>query len=371
MGKARGGWTGIITMLMAMMLLAGMGMLGTGCSSRQADTTGTGDGYVTFVDDAGREVEVPGNVDLVVPSGHTATQVLLTLCPEKLASVSAELDDDVIEYTGLESLRDLPVTGAAFGAKGDLNKETVAGLSTGQTMILVDTGEMKDGIAADLDQLQQQLGIPCVFIETRLDDYGSAYTKLGQLLGCEERGDELAAYCTNAYDTVTAAMERVGDDRVGVAYIVGTEGVNAIAKGSYQGGVIDLVADNVVVLDDASGKGTGNPIDLEQLANWDPDVILFQDGGLYDEVGGLASWQVLSAIQDGDYYEVPDSPYCWLNNPPTVNQVMGMQWLSRLLYPEQFDDSIADVTKSYYKTFYGYDLSDSEVAELIAGADVG
>ena len=47
---------------------------------------------------------------------------------------------------------------------------------------------------------------------------------------------------------------------------------------------------------------------------------------------------------------------------------MGMQWLPRLLYPDYFDDTIADVTKSYYSLFYGYDLSDEELDELLANA---
>ena len=43
---------------------------------------------------------------------------------------------------------------------------------------------------------------------------------------------------------------------------------------------------------------------------------------------------------------------------------MGMQWLPRLLYPSAFATGIADVAKSYYKTFYGYDLSDEELLEI-------
>ena len=367
MTKTKGKWVRLAAAVMAVALCFGMAAFASGCSSKQAVDA---DGNIAFTDDAGRQVKVPENVDLVIPSGHTATQVLLTLCPEKMASVSSELSPDVIKYVGVDGLADLPVTGAAFGSKGDLNKETVASLTNGKTAVLVDTGEKKDGIAEDLDALQNQLGIPCVFIETKLEDYGSAYEKLGQLLGCEQRGEELSKYCKDAYDTVTAAMKKVGDKKVNLAYIVGTEGVNAIAKGSYQGGVVDLVANNVVVVENASGKGSGDPIDLEQLANWNPETIIFQAGGLYDQVGSMSGWQALSAIQSGNYYEVPDSPYCWMNNPPTVNQVMGMQWLPRLLYPDQFKDSIADVTKSYYKTFYGYSLTDDEVNALIVKANV-
>ena len=42
--------------------------------------------------------------------------------------------------------------------------------------------------------------------------------------------------------------------------------VDAIAKTSFQGQVIDMVANNVVVVDDVSGKGNGNEISLEQIA---------------------------------------------------------------------------------------------------------
>ena len=47
---------------------------------------------------------------------------------------------------------------------------------------------------------------------------------------------------------------------------------------------------------------------------------------------------------------------------------MGLQWLSRLCYPDKFTDDIAAVTKAYYKNVYGYELSDDECSKLIAKA---
>ena len=228
---------------------------------------------------------------------------------------------------------------------------------------------MKDGIAEDLDTLQEQLGIPCVFIETKLDDYGAAYEKLGELLGMEERGTELSEYCQQAYDEVTAVMETIPEDeRVSVLYLLGEDGTNVIGKDTYQAQVVDMFANNVAVLENASNKGTGSESSLEQIALWDPEMIIFGYGSIYDAVADDPAWDGISAIDNGNYYEAPGTPYNWLNNPPTVNQVMGMQWLPRLLYPDKFDDTIADVTKSYYSTFYGYDLSDDELNELIAKA---
>ncbi len=153
-----------------------------------------------------------------------------------------------------------------------------------------------------------------------------------------------------------------------MAYLLGNNGLNAIAKTSVQAQVVDMVADNVVVVDDVSSKGSGNEISLEQIAVWDPDLIIFQKGSIYDTVGDDPAWAQMTAIASGNYYQVPNDPWCWMNNPPTVNQLMGMQWLPRLLYPDAFDDSIQDVTRAYYSTMYGYDLTDADLAELLEGA---
>ena len=235
--------------------------------------------------------------------------------------------------------------------------------------VIIDTGEAKKGAEEDLNNLQEQLGIPVVFIEAKLSDYGAAYGRLGELLGMEERGNELAQYCTDAYNTTETVMAGIPEnERVRMAYLLGENGLNAIAKTSFQGAVMDIVANNVVVVDDVSGKGNGNEVSLEQIALWNPDLIIFQTGSIYDTVGDNPAWAGIAAIDNDNYYQVPNDPWCWMNNPPTVNQLMGMQWLPRLLYPDKFDDSIADVTRAYYSTMYNYDLSDEELNELIKDA---
>ena len=220
-----------------------------------------------------------------------------------------------------------------------------------------------------MDALQEQLGIPVIFIEAKLSDYGAAYERLGELLGMEERGSELSTYCTDVYNKTVTTMENIPEnERVRMAYLLGDNGLNAIAKTSFQAAVVDMVADNVVVVDDVSGKGSGNEISLEQIALWNPDLIVFQTGSIYDTVGDDPAWAGIAAIDSGNYYQVPNVPYCWLNNPPTVNQLMGLQWLPRLLYPDAFDDSIEDVTRAYFHTMYNYDLTDAELADLIKDA---
>ena len=319
----------------------------------------------TFTDSAGRTVEVPAQIDRIAPAGHTATQVLLTMAPGKMVTLSQELTDDQAKYLG-ENYAELPVTGAAFGSKGDLNKEAVAASGA---QILIDTGELKDGIAEELDTLQKQLGIPVVMIETTMDTYADAYKMLGELLGMEERGRELSEYCKAAYEETTSVMAGIPEgERVRVAYLLGDKGTNTIAKNSYQGQVVDLVADNVAELGKVSGSGQGVEISMEQLALWNPELILFSEDSIYSTVGSDAAFADLDAVKNGACYEVPATPWNWLNNPPTVNQVLGMQWLPRLLYPEQYDNDLHKTVAGYFKTFYGYDLSESEFNEIAANA---
>lgn len=355
----------------AIALALGLAFAVTGCSSGggesdQAASTDTASAETReFTDSAGRTVEVPVNIERIAPSGHTANQVLLTMAPEKMVGLSQELTEDQQKYLGVD-MSDLPVFGAIFGAKGDLNKEAIA---AADPQVIVDTGTLDDDVASGLDQLQEELGIPCVFIETNMDDYGTAYEMLGDLLGMEERGQELSEYCQNAYDQVVDVMSGIPeDDRANVLYLLGEDGANVIAKGTQQAEVVDLCADNLAVMDNPSNTGMGSETSLEQIALWNPDIIIFASGSVYSTVADDPAWDGIAAIDNGDYYEAPGTPYNWLNSPPTVNQVMGMQWLPRLLYPDRFDDSIQDVTRSYYSLFYGYDLSDEELDDLVANA---
>lgn len=361
----------LLALLCAAALGAGAVLGLAGCSGGQdrpaapaQEAPAASETYV-FTDDLGREVELPAQIDRICPSGFTAQQVLLTMAPDKMVGLAQELNDDQLRIFG-EKFAGYPVFGAVLGAKDNLNREAVAAENP---QVIIDTGEAKKGAREDLDALQEQLGIPVVFIEAKLSDYGAAYERLGEMLGMEDRGDELAAYCRASYQKVEDVMATIPEgERVRMAYLLGANGLNAIAKTSFQGQVIDMCADNVVVVDDVSGKGNGNEISLEQIALWNPDLIIFQAGSIYDTVGDDPAWAGIAAIGSGRYYQVPDDPYCWMNNPPTVNQLMGMQWLPRLLYPDRFDDTIADVTRAYYKTMYQYDLSDAELADLLADA---
>ncbi len=318
---------------------------------------------VTFTDSSGREVELPANITKIAPSGPVATMILAAFAPEKLVCVGTKVSDNQIPYL-YDGIADLPVTGQLYGGKATLNLEEL--LATGAEVI-IDLGDFKKSIAEDLTALQEQTGLPCIFIEADLTHMADAFRSLGSILGKEERGEELAKLVE---ETMTMAAENSAkiteDQQLSVLYSSGSDPLGTNAEGSSQAQVLGIVgAKNAVVVDDVTSKGGGNMINMEQLYNFDPDVVLVTDPMALEIVETEAAWQELRAVKDGKVYTVPCDPYCWLSAPPSMNMVLGVWWLGNLLYPEVYDYDMTAKAQEIYKVFWNYDLTAEEAAAML------
>ena len=321
---------------------------------------------VIFVDSSGRSVEIPKDVEKVAPSGAVATMFLSAFAPERMCTVSGSPSSDQMKYLP-PVLSELPETGQMYGSKANLNLETL--LASGAELV-IDLGDYKDGIADDLDSLQNQIGIPVIFIEANLPNMAQAFRTLGQILSKEERGEELGAFVD---ETLAMAKENSAkikeEERVSVMYTSGADGLATNAKGSTQAQVLDIVGvDNAIVVEKVSDKGGGNQINLETAMLADPDVIVFGDKEIVKEVASLDGWKEIKAVKEGKYCTVPSLPYNWLANPPSMNMILGVWWLGNLVYPQYYDYDIGEKAREIYSLLWGYDLSDSEIADLEANS---
>lgn len=315
-----------------------------------------------FTDSAGRVVELPVSIDKVAVSGPLAQIVLFALCPDKLVGIASAWDETASQYLATEYYN-LPELGQLYGGKGELNLETL--LASG-AQVVIDVGEPKDTIVEDLDALQEQTGIPFVHITATTATMGDAYRKLGELLNMPEEAETLASYCDEVYARTNEIANSV--DKVNLLYCLGDAGQNVIAKGSYHAEVIDLLANNLAQVDSPSSKGSGNEVDMEQILNWNPDVIIFAPDSIYETVADDPAWQQVNAIKNGAYYEVPFGPYNWLGFPPSVQRYLGMMWMAQLLYPDTAQyDLYAEVAK-YFQLFYHCDLTREQYDALVANS---
>ena len=350
--------------LLALLLALVMTLSLAACGAQKAPTEdgNTAPETRVFTDSVGREVTVPVQIDQVAVSGPMAQIVLFALCPDKLVGISNAWDESAAQYLDTEYYN-LPLLGQLYGGKGELNLETL--LESG-AQVVIDVGEAKDGIAEDLDALQEQTTIPFVHISATLATMDETYTLLGDLLGMPDEAKALVDYCRSTYDRALTIADSV--EKANLLYITGDAGLNVIAQGAYHAEVIDLLSNNLAVVDEPSSKGTGNEVDMEQILNWNPDVILFAPDSIYDTVAGDAAWQGVTAIQNGAYYEVPMGPYNWMGFPPSVQRLLGMLWMAKVLYPAAADFDLYTEAAQYFKLFYHCDLTREQYDALVANS---
>ncbi len=315
-----------------------------------------------FTDSVGREVELPTNIERVAISGPLAQIVVFALCPDKLVGIASKWDKTAEQFLATEYYQ-LPELGQLYGGKSELNFET---LLASEAQVVIDVGEPKGSIKEDLDALTEQTGIPFVHITMTTATMGDAYRKLGELLHMPDEAEALAAYCEQAYEKISKIAENV--DKVNLLYITGDQGLNVISQGSYHAEVIDLLSNNLAVVDNPSSKGTGNEVDMEQIMLWNPDVILFAPGSIYATVGEDPMWSEITAIRTGEYYEVPMGPYNWMGFPPSVQRVLGMLWMAKLLYPDAADYDLYTEVAAYFRLFYHCELSEDAFNALVANS---
>ena len=320
---------------------------------------------VTFTDSAGRSVDLPADITKIAVSGPLAQIVLFALAPDKMVGIATDWDFTAASYFDAKYYN-LPIIGQLYGTKGALNLET---LLAADPDVVIDVGEPKEGIAEDMDSLQAQTGIPFVHIAAATATMGDTYRLLGTLLGMETQAETLARYCDETYALMQALMEKVGEEnKPSVLYCMGDAGLNVVAKGSYHAEILDLMSDNAAVVDAPSSKGTGTEVDMEQLLNWAPSVIIFAPNSVYDRVGQDETWQQLPANSAKHYYKAPFGPYNWLGFPASVQRYLGMLWLGKLLYPEQADYDLFEKTSEFYKLFYHCTLSEAQYNALMTSA---
>ena len=353
-----------IALLLALVMSVSLFACGTQPETNNGDSQNTGDEAATrvFTDSCGREVTVPVNVEKVAVSGPLAQIVVFAMAPDKLVGIANAWDESAAQFLDTKYY-DLPLLGQLYGGSGEMNLETLLAAAPD---VVIDVGEPKGSIVEDMDALQEQTGIPFVHIDAYLASMDNTYAMLGDLLAMPNEAQGLADYCRYAYDRAVEIANSV--EKANLLYITGDEGLNVIAKGSYHAEAIDLLANNLAVVEEPSSKGTGNEVDMEQILNWNPDVILFAPGSIYASVGSNENWQTVTAIKNGAYYEVPMGPYNWMGFPPSVQRLLGMTWMAKILYPDAADYDLYTEVSTYFQMFYHCELTQAQYDALMGGS---
>ncbi len=361
---------GILSLCLGLILLT----LLAGCASQKApapreevagEETSGDISSLCITDMAGRSLTVPDEINKVFSVSPVGTVLLYTLAPEKLAGWNYELQPGEKQFI-LPEYHDLPNLGGWYG-KTTGNVEEFLKVKPD---LIVSMGTLEETDLSFADQLQEQLGIPVVLISGEITELDEAYIFTGELLGVEEKAGELAQYCRETLEEITAKAQQIpADRRLRVYYAEGPEGLETDPQGSVHTQVLDLVGGINVAAVEIGGGGGRSSVSLEQILLWDPDLIIAWStarGGCYEAILNHSDWQGLQAVKNKMVFDIPNEPFNWFDRPYSVNRILGLKWLGNLLYPEVFTYDLEKEVKEFYAKFYHHELSPVEVKKMLA-----
>ena len=330
-------------------------------TSEAADAAGERE----ITDMAGRTVVVPDEIETVFSSSTVTAIFMYTLAPDKLLGWNYELNE-LEKSIILEEYHDLP----NFGMGDSINYEAVI---AADPIIAVNVGTINDKMISDCDKLSKSLGVPVVAVDGDLSASAEAYRFMGELLGEEEQAEKLASYAEKTFADIEK-MEVPEDKKVRIYYGKGEDSLETAPAGSAHGQIIDMV-NAVNVADLEMGEGSRVQISAEQLLAWDPDVIVVNGEPKADTSGASAAEAILAnpdyaslkAVQDQQVYGTPNTPFSWMDRPMGPNRIVGIRWLSGLIYPEYLNYNVDEEVKEFFDLFYHVQLTDEKLENIYSG----
>ena len=326
-----------------------------------------GTGNTTLTDMTGRTVHVPGEITSVLATSPPVTNIIYMLAPDKLGCWNSDLTADSKKYIP-EKYQNLTVVGGWFGTYTG-NPETF--IAANPSVILDDVSVTKNSSSVEqINDMQQKMGsisVVAVLSSTNVTNYTPSIQFLGKILGEEGQANKLISFYNNVSKTVNSTVSTIPEnEKVTVYYAEGSSGLHTDPSGSSHSQLINLCG-GINVAQVAVKQGMGmSQVSMEQLLNWNPEIIITNDKQFYSSVYSNSSWKDIKAVQDKKVYLAPTSPIGWFDRPPGVNTIIGIPWTAKALYPDKFKDlNMTKLTKEFYSEFYHYNLTDSDVQDLL------
>lgn len=304
-----------------------------GCDSAELDADN--DGVRTIVDGSGRIVEIPAIVESIVCVGVGALRYTCYMQGQELVIGVEDYEtkagmDRLYNYVNYERFQDLPV----IGTNGVPFVEEIIDVNP---QVIV----MSRSASVEADDLQNKTGIPVVVVpgsDTTLDE--NCYETLrilGELYGKEERTRELTAYLRGIEEDLGRRTEGIEDKPTAYVCGVSFKGVHGFEGTEAGYGPFVLIKANNLA--DTTGQTGAFDMDIEQVLQWDPDVIFVDFNGLdlikeaYET--NPEFFENLTAVQEGRVYS-QISFRSYASNLDTA--LADAYYAASVMYPDRFAD---------------------------------
>ena len=352
-----------LLLLLAMLLsLAACGS--TGGSDAQGETPSGGQSQSdsgvqtrTITDGVGRTVEIPAQVERIVPLGNAPRMAVYLGLADRIVGIEdceiAESPIQAYAYPYIDAWSALPVCGTNSMGETAYYPEEIM-LADPDVILCTDPADTADN-------LQSQTGIPVVSVPQGTlfgEDYEEALRILGDVCGVSDRAEAVIAFIQDCLADLERRVENIpqGDKPTVLAAGATFKGGHSIDGIYTDYPVFQILSANDAAKDVAGeANASGVMVDKEQILSWDPEIIFFDAGSMelvrtdYAENPGY--FEQLRAVREGNLYQWPNSTWHWSNvEIPLVSAYST----GILLYPEAFADvDFAEKASEIFDFFLG------------------
>lgn len=244
---------------------------------------------------------------------------------------------------------------------GDGFAPNVEAVAAARPDVVFQWGDRGESIITPL----KRLGLPVVTInygDTRLARHW--FTLVGEVLGKPERGNQLAQWFDDEITQVEKRAAVVAQEaRPRVVYLYrARSGLQVAGKGTSMDSDIRRTGGNNM----AQSLPGFTTINVEQLLQWDPQVILlnnFEAGLIPADLLNDPRLAEINAIKNQRVYTYPRGGFRW--EPPSQESPLTHHWLFTLFHPHLAQGDFRVRVKEAYQFIYRYDLSEEQIDRIL------
>lgn len=326
------------------------------------------DEFITILDQAGNEVQVPAGASRLV--------TMALPLPSVFVLMGAPTDYIVGMHPGSSSAIENSVMAAMYPEFLDVPNSFVEGYDTNIEELLklhpdvvlywADFTNQYDAIV--------EAGLPGVGVTTQ--DGGDVISTLESWL--EIMGQMFPEYAGNANKVIEygrSVQEEMREQISGIAeedkprtmilFNHNADEMSVSGSNDYGGYWIESTGGVNVA---AALEGSPH-VNMEEIYTWNPEIIVISSltetmpEDLYNNTVSGQDWSNVDAVINKRVYKNPLGVFHWY--APCGDAPLMINWMAQIQHPQLFTYDMAEQVRSYYKEFYGYDLTDEQIEGIL------
>lgn len=298
---------------------------------------------LSVTDHLGRTVTLEKSPEKIVSGYYITSSLLIALgLTDKTVGIEAKAKSRPIYALAAPGMLDLPNVGTAK----EFDLEGCLALKPDLVILPV---KLKDSVEA-----LEKAGVNVIAVNPESDkELRETIEMVGTLTGTKDRADKLLKYYDDQLSDVKTKLSTTNQPKV---YLAGNSDMLSTATSKmYQDGLITNAGGvNVAGEIDDSYWAT---VSYEQLIAWNPDVIIIVPGASYskEDVLNDAKLKDITAVKDGDVYQMPDSFEAW--DSPVPSGILGTMWMAGVLHDNFYSfEEFQKEAAAFYGEFYGVEI---------------